>query len=38
MRLSSDSEEDPKEPVTCKKTPVQKPHKQLSSDPVDNQV
>ncbi|XP_039866563.1 telomeric repeat-binding factor 2-like isoform X1 [Simochromis diagramma] len=38
IRLSSDSEEDPKEPVTCKKTPVQKPHKQLSSDPVDNQV
>ncbi|XP_019215352.1 telomeric repeat-binding factor 2 isoform X3 [Oreochromis niloticus] len=38
IRLSSDSEEDPKEPVTCKKTPVQKPHTQLSSDPVDNQV
>ncbi|XP_030580835.1 telomeric repeat-binding factor 2-like [Archocentrus centrarchus] len=37
-RLPSDSEEDPQEPVTLSKTPVQKPHEQLSSDPGNNQA
>ncbi|XP_030578992.1 telomeric repeat-binding factor 2-like isoform X1 [Archocentrus centrarchus] len=37
-QLPSDSEEDPQEPVTLSKTPVQKPHEQLCSDSANNQV